>query len=237
MEFQLIIPCFNEARSLEAMVKGAVCAAQAAGFDARRFGLVVVDNGSGDHSAEVLRTLEEGVFGGWFSVVRIAENKGYGDGILQGLRVSEAAYVGWTHADEQCDPRDAFVALDVLRGQKEKVVVKGARHGRGWFDYCWSRGFELVVFLMHGVWVWDINAQPKVFSRELVGLLEGAPVDFSFDLFVMLRARKAGWRWVTVPVIFGVRAHGVSHWAFSFGSRVRTAGRMVRAVWRMRGVV
>ena len=42
-------------------------------------------------------------------------NQGYGYGLWQGLQASTAEYVGWSHADLQCDPNDAFRALQMIK--------------------------------------------------------------------------------------------------------------------------
>jgi len=68
----------------------------------------------------------------------------------------------------------------------------------------------------------DINAQPKVFHRSHLARLHRPPDGFQFDLYVLYTARRAGLRVLTVPVVFGRRAHGQSKWAFSFVSRYRT---------------
>jgi hypothetical protein len=54
----------------------------------------------------------------------------------------------------------------------------------------------------------DVNAQPKLFSRDLLPLLSGAPDDFSLDLFVLWRARREGWSIITYDVDFAARRFG-----------------------------
>lgn len=216
------------------MVNRTVQAAQAAGYDSARFTLIVVDNGSSDHTPEVLAELKDGVFAPWFEVVRIEHNLGYGDGIFKGLCASVAPYVGWTHADEQCDPKDAFDALKRLLEAPDMRIVKGRRHSRKLFDYLWSRVYELVVLLVLRVYLPEINAQPKVFSRELLEVTLSPPKDFSFDLYMLLCARRDGWKIDSIPVYFAPRVHGVSRWAYSFKSRMKTAARIVGYIWALR---
>ncbi len=234
MDFQLIIPCYNEALSLEVMLARTVQAATLAGYNSQSFNLVIVNNGSTDDSGAVLSRLQQGPHAAWFSVVTITQNKGYGDGIFQGLRSSTAPHLGWTHADEQCDPKDAFTALKALLQSPPDTLVKGRRHSRKCLDYLWSRGFELMVLLILRTPLWEINAQPKVFARTLLTELASPPTDFAFDLYVLWRARKAGWQMRTIPVFFAPRAHGVSRWAFSLKSRLKTGLKMFRYVWSLR---
>jgi glycosyltransferase involved in cell wall biosynthesis len=236
MDFQLIIPCYNEAKSLESMLARTVFAAKNAGYTPEQFQLIIVDNGSSDETAVLLHALKQGSMSEWLQSIRIEKNLGYGDGIWCGLRASTARYIGWTHADEQCDPKDAFDALKYLLASPDnkQMLVKGARHKRDILDYLWSRFFEIVVFIMLGIYLWEINAQPKVFSRTLLAELPDPPVDFAFDFYVLLCARKARWRIESIPVIFSPRVHGMSRWAFSIKNRLKTGCRMVGYIRRLR---
>ena len=70
--------------------------------------------------------------------LRIEKNLGYGHGILEGLKIAEGDYIGWTHADLQTDPSDALIALNLLNHFEEKVFLKGSRMGRKIFDKFFS---------------------------------------------------------------------------------------------------
>ncbi len=236
MDFQLIIPCYNEAKSLEAMLTRTIRAATNAGYTSARFQLIIVDNGSEDESSAVLHTLKQGAMAEWFTSIRIEKNRGYGDGIWHGLQASTAPYIGWTHADEQCDPKDAFDALKCLlqSSNNKHTIVKGTRYRRNVLDYAWSRLFEIATLIFLGVYIWEINGQPKIFARELLAELPSPPVDFAFDLYVLLRARRAHWRIESIPVIFAPRAYGVSRWAFSIRNRLKTGFKMLGYLWALR---
>ena len=99
LEFQLVLPCYNESKSLEFLLRRAVTAAKEAGFDSNRFQLVLVENGSRDNSQEILAQLEKSELGSWMSKVIVTKNLGYGYGVLQGLKSTTAPVVGWSHAE------------------------------------------------------------------------------------------------------------------------------------------
>ena len=81
----------------------------------------------------------------------------------------------------------------------------------------------------------DINGQPKVFPRQFLQELTRPPHDFTLDLYVLYRARRAGWRIDTVPVDFEKRLHGMSHWAFSWRSKLRTIRGFMKYLFVLRG--
>jgi glycosyltransferase involved in cell wall biosynthesis len=234
IEFELVLPCYNEAKSLQNLVERAAAAAKEAGYDSNRFQLVLVENGSRDNSIEVLAQLEKTDLSRWFRKVLITKNLGYGYGVHQGLKNTTAPIIGWSHADQQCDPKDAFIALEKLKSAKnEKVLVKGVRSGRNWKDKWVTHTFESLAFLILGVKTKELNAQPKVFSRELLDSLKQAPNNFAFDLYVLFLALKSGYRILTIPVLFPPRVHGVSNWASNFFSRYKTILGMVKYMFEL----
>jgi len=232
LKFELVLPCYNEARSLEFLLKRAVGAAQEFGFSAGEFRLVMVENGSSDDSARVLENLSQGPLAEWLGVVKVPVNQGYGFGLLSGLRATSAPVVAYSHADQQCDPRDAFAAYRIV-GDQEKVLVKGTRSGRNWKDRLVTSVFEMIAHIFLGLGSSEINAQPKVFPRSLLNTLTKAPKDFAFDLYLLYQAERAGFAIRTIAVKFPPRIHGVSKWAATFLGRYKTILKMIRYIFRL----
>ncbi|MCX6108339.1 MAG: glycosyltransferase [Proteobacteria bacterium] len=230
LEFELVLPAYNEAKSLPDLYKKVAEAALSCGFTPDRCQVVLVDNGSTDDSAVVLKQLQSTALGAWFRVVTVALNQGYGFGVKAGLDATTAPFIGWSHADLQCDPVEAFRAAVLLQNLSAStpLVIKGKRFGRSLSSRIISSVFAFAAGVSLGLWCGEINAQPKVFPRRLLGHLSGAPVDFSFDLFALYRAKAAGFSLRTIPVYFPNRRHGVSNWSASFKSRRRTIVGMLR---------
>lgn len=236
LRFELVLPCYNESKSIEKLVQRAVGAARERGLSPEEFRLVLVENGSRDNSREVLSTLKNGELGLWFRVVEVNENRGYGFGLHCGLKTTAAPIVGYSHADQQCDPRDAITAFFMIEERKTgtpAALIKGRRSGRNWKDFLVSRVFETIAGTVLNLWVFDVNAQPKVFRRDLVAELECAPNDFAFDLYALYRARKLGWQIETIPVLFPPRIHGFSNWAHSFRSRFKTIRKIIEFMFSL----
>lgn len=234
IDFELVLPCYNESANLKQIVTRAVDAAKSAGHGPSDFQLVLINNGSTDDSARVFAELGRSELAPWFRTVLVEVNQGYGFGLWSGLKTTTARYVGWSHADQQCDPKDAFAALDLLKKDRpESTVVKGIRFGRNAKDKFVSRVFELFARLFLGIHVHEINAQPKVFARGLLAKVSNPPKTFAFDLYVLYQAEKAGYVTKTIPVEFPPRIHGTSKWAFSFMSRYKTILGMIRYMWQL----
>ena len=185
----MVVPCYNESRSLAELVFRIGQALGASTVAAGEFELVLVENGSTDDSARVLEALRRRPEYGFLAVVSVPVNQGYGHGMLAGLRAAHGQIVATFHADLQCDPRDVFRAYDVYRSVPGRpLLVKGIRHGRPPGAVAITRGMEVAALLLLGVRLHEINAQPKLFDRTLVDALVSAPPDFRFDLYLLLTA-------------------------------------------------
>ncbi|MFO0810370.1 MAG: glycosyltransferase [Gemmataceae bacterium] len=231
VELSVVLPCYNEAENLPPLL--ARYAAAWPNFPAE---LVLVDNGSTDHTAEVLaRELANPAYR-FARTVRVPKNRGYGHGIATGLKAATGTFLAFSHADQQCAPEDVFAAYRLLRSQPDpaKAVAKGRRAKRDWSAQLVTTGMSLVASTVLLTPLTDVNAQPKVFHRSHLDRLANPPDGFPLDLYVLYRAKRAGLSVLTVPVVFGARGHGQSKWAFSFLSRWRTILNMVRYIVRLR---
>ncbi len=236
-EFALVLPCYNEAKSLENILQRAVHAAQEYQITNQQFQLILVENGSKDNSIQILESLKNGKYSDWFQTVRVVQNQGYGYGLWVGLEFVKnqgCKYVGWSHADQQCDPKDAFKALSIIKNMDANhSLVKGIRKKRNWKDTVVSRVFEFIAQQLLGDKLYEINAQPKVFSVDLLNFVKNPPRDFAFDLYVLYCAKKNGFKIETFAVDFPPRIHGFSNWSASFFSRFKHIKNMIIYIWQL----
>ena len=220
-ELSLIIPAYNEAKNLPLFLERANQVLNVSGVE-----IVIVDNGSTDQSAAVLQELLPNY--PFARSVRVEVNQGYGFGIVSGLRTAGSRYLGWTHADLQTDPGDVLRGLELLRSaENQRVFVKGKRHGRPPADQFFTAGMSVFETILMGTPMWDINAQPTLFSQAFFQTWKNPPQDFSLDLYAFYMARNQGLRIERFPVLFGQRAHGVSHWNVNWKSKVKFIRRTV----------
>jgi len=230
----LISPTDNESKNFSSLISKNTESAKEAGFSSSEFNLVVVNNGSVDNSSHVLKELKNSELGDWFRVVEVKLNQGYGFGIWSGLQETSATVVGWSHADLQCDPANAFKALRILsESNSKKVLVKGTRIGRNWKDIVVSRVFETIARVILNLKTYEVNAQPKVFYRDLLVDIVNPPKTFAFDLYVLYRAQKIGYGFKNIEVFFPPRIHGVSNWASTLLGRYKTILNMIKYILQL----
>lgn len=226
----LVIPCYNEAATLPKLI--ARCEEAFAEED--HVEVILVDNGSSDETPQILHDRLQGQ--ALIRSIRVENNEGYGHGILQGLRAAEGDVIGWTHADLQADPADALVALQQFRASADpkSLFMKGARYGRPSSDVVFTVGMSVFESLLLGERLWDINAQPTLFSREFFETWDNPPKDFSLDLYAYAQARKAGLEVKRFPVYFGTREHGQSRWNINWQAKVGFIKRTVSYSFALR---
>jgi len=205
MGLSIIIPCYNEAANLPALVNKCkeVCTANP------DIEIILVNNGSTDNSSDVMKTLLQSTVKENIKSHDVLVNQGYGYGILAGLKVATKNILCWTHADLQTDIFDCLKALKLYHLKTDDIMlIKGRRKGRPLFDRLFTSLMSYYVLVKLGKFIPDINAQPKLFSRKFYEkIVDNAPHDFSLDLYFLLHARKSG-KITEFPVDFSQRLAG-----------------------------
>jgi glycosyltransferase involved in cell wall biosynthesis len=212
MRFSLIIPCFNEAKNIPLLLERCGEIAKPGEIE-----IILVDNGSTDESQAVLLEIIKNYPG--CRSIRVEVNRGYGFGILSGLRAAHGDILGWTHADMQTDPADALAGLQYFDKYDGALFCKGRRFGRPIFDVLFTIGMSLFESILLRKFMWDINAQPTMFSRGFFETWTDPPEDFSLDLYAYFMAKAQRSRICRFPVKFSTRAFGVSHWNISWKAK------------------
>ena len=209
----IVIPCYNEEGNIVSLVS------EALEVTTRHPSIefIFVDNGSTDKTRELLEAMTDKTAN--FKIAVVPINKGYGFGIRSGLKEASGKFVGWTHADHQTKLTDIELALEVLKGKENKVLVKGRRYGRPLSDRLFTFSMSLFESALFRSPLSDINAQPTLFSRELLGDVLAGPDDFSLDLFTYVQAKRNGIDVLRFPVTFGPRFSGESKWNTSANAR------------------
>jgi glycosyltransferase involved in cell wall biosynthesis len=186
--------------------------------------LVLVDNGSTDDTPQVLARELKRPENSFARALRVEKNIGYGHGLKAGLAQARARVAAFSHADQECPPEDVARALDIYK-QNGPCLVKGRRRGpRPAADKIVTWFYNALTRLFLGFSA-DVNAQPKLFPGDFAARLAAAPDDFTFDLYVLNQARRAGLKIIEFDVVYGRRLYGRSKLAANPWVRMKTAAR------------
>ena len=214
MKFSLIIPCYNEAKNIPLLLEACRGLLQKENVE-----VILVDNGSSDESPRLLNELIP-LYPRCITV-RVDLNKGYGHGIVCGLRSATGDIIGWTHADMQTNPKDLIKGIQLFEQHGSNIFVKGRRYGRPIGDNIFTALMSIFETCLLMKPLWDINAQPTIFSKKFFQSWVDVPDDFSLDLFAYYEAKKQNIPIYRFPVNFGKRAYGVSHWNINWKAKWR----------------
>ena len=220
MKFSLIIPCYNEVDNLPLLLEKCKTITVKKSCE-----VLLVDNGSTDQTDAVLKKLLPSYPG--CRTVRIEQNIGYGFGIITGLRLAKGDILGWTHADLQTDPQDILKGLVLFDKYSENIFVKGKRYGRPIADVFFTIGMSIFETLLLKKQMWDINAQPTLFSKKFFESWKSPPDDFSIDLYAYYMAKAQGLKVYRFPVKFSERMHGMSSWNINWRAKLKFIRRTV----------
>lgn len=205
MKLSVILPCFNEEQNLPALFEKLDKLVE----KKPDIEIVLVNNGSTDNSQEVFNKEIDKRTGKQFLLVNISVNKGYGFGILEGLKKASGSVLSFTHADRQTDPIDVLKAFEIfIKENNLNIFVKGYRTNRKLSESFFSNCMALLSSFALGVKLTEINAQPKLFSKTFFdNYSKDAPNDFSLDLYFLYCAKKHG-KIIEFPVYFAKRVAG-----------------------------
>ncbi len=226
MDISLVIPCFNEAKNLPFLYKKLLKL-----LDNKKIEIIIVDNGSSDDTYSLLKSYQ--VDNKNLKVLKINKNIGYGNGIIEGLKVANGDILSWTHADMQTDPNDILRGLKFFNHHKKGIFVKGLRKGRPFLDKLFTFFMSIYCSLRLGNFYRDINAQPVMFHSSFFQSWVNPPKDFSLDLYAYFMAKKLNYKIYKFPVIFSKRLFGVSSWNIDFPSKLKFIDRTIKFTYNL----
>ena len=162
MRLSVVVPCFNEEGNIARVVRQA---AEVGRGLASELEIIVVDDGSTDDTAGVLRGLRDRIEE--LTIVRHPRNRGYGAAVRSGLQHASKEHVFLTDGDGQFDLGELPRAVQLLRNHD---VVAGYRMNRrdGWWRRLWGRSWTALVNRAFDLRVRDVNCAFKLLPQSLL---------------------------------------------------------------------
>jgi glycosyltransferase involved in cell wall biosynthesis len=221
----LVLPAYNEADNIEPMIAEATPALEA---NASEYEIIVVDDGSADETAAVTRRLME-----THPHVRLVQhpvNQGFGAAVISGFASAEKDWIFYTDADRQfvLNELESFVPFmdraDLIAGYRapRRDPFLRVLYGKGWSMLC---------TLLFGYTVRDVDCGFKLFRREIIQALapQIASRGATFSIEWLVRAKRAGYRFVELPVSHRPRVAGSQT-----GANIHVITRAFRELMRFR---
>lgn len=231
MKLSVIIPCYNEERT----IAEAVARARAADVGRLEREILVVDDGSTDGSAGIIAGLD-GVRAFFH-----AANRGKGAAVRTGLAAAGGDVLLLQDADLEYDARDYKALLEpIVAGRADAVMgsrfapagpslLFGERRSPYLAHYAGNAAIVLLTNLLYGQSATDYEGAYKAFRREAVAGIPLESEGFELDNELICKLLRSGARVAEVPIRYDPRT-------YSAGKKIRwTDGlRMLREVYRWR---
>lgn len=215
-------PAFNDAENLEVLVPQTDEILQTLAED---FEIIVVDDGSTDHTSAVLGGLQQRF--SRLRVVRHPHNLGYGAALQSGFRSAVKELVFYTDGDGQYDVNEIVKLLAVLTPDQDVVTGYKIRRADPIHRTLIGKLYHFVVKLLFGLKVRDVDCDFRLIRRKV---LEEVPLTCrsgAICVELMCRIEQAGFRVAEVPVHHYPRISGRSQF-FRLGPIARTAADILR---------
>ena len=190
MKLSIVIPCFNEAATIESIIM----AVRDSPYAPKE--IIVVDDGSTDGTSEILEKLKAH---GWIDhLLRHEVNQGKGAAVRTGSRQATGDIVIVQDADLEYDPREyPSLVQPILDGKAD--VVYGSRfvgHQPHRVLYFWHRvgnGFlTLLSNMLTNLNLTDMETCYKVFKRDVIQRIRIEEERFGFEAEITAKIAKMG---------------------------------------------
>ncbi len=222
-QLSLVMPAYNEEAGIELAVAEAREALAGLADDHE---ILVVDDGSGDRTAERVRDLA--ALHSTVRLIRHATNRGYGAALRTGFEAARFPLVAFTDADGQFFLDDLDRLLPLTR---RYPIVAGRRLDRQdpWRRRFFSWGYNKLVRFLLGTGVRDCDCALKVFRRDVLAFLRPETNGFFVNAEMLCRANRLGLAVAEVDVRHRPRRHGSSK--VSLVDIPRTLGKLLPYWW------
>ena len=215
MERLVIIPTYNEKENIEAIITAVMELPIA-------FNVLVIDDGSPDGTANIVKKMMKGQFKDRVFLVERSGKLGLGTAYIAGFRWAiehQADYIFEMDADFSHNPQDLLKLYDACANQGADLAI-GSRYVTGVNVVNWPMGRVLMsyfaskyVHIVTGLPIHDTTAGFKCYRREVLETIELDKIHFkgyAFQIEMKFTAYKCGFKIKEVPVIFVNRELGTS---------------------------
>jgi len=197
-ELSVFLPCYNEAENLPKTVKNVVANVSRV---ADEWELILVNDGSKDDTLAVAKNLA--AKDRHIRIVNHPVNRGYGAAFKSGFYNAKYAWISFIDADGQFDFSEIDNFIKTQKKTGADLVIGYYRQRQVSFvrklnSFTW----QLIVFLLFGLRVRDIDCGFKLVSKKVIDTIpkleseRGAFISSEF----LIKAKKAGYKIEQIPV-------------------------------------
>ena len=215
MERLVIIPTYNEKENIEAIITAVMDLPL-------EFDVLVIDDGSPDGTAAIVKNLMDGKFKGRLHLVERSGKLGLGTAYIAGFKWAiehKADYIFEMDADFSHNPQDLLKLYDACANQGADLAI-GSCYVTGVNVVNWPMGRVLMSYFASkyvrfvlGVDIHDTTAGFVAYKRHTLETIELDKIRFkgyAFQIEMKFTAAQCGAKIIKIPIIFVNRVLGTS---------------------------
>lgn len=215
MERLVIIPTYNEKENIEAII-------QAVMELPIEYHVLIIDDGSPDGTAQIVKTLMQTRYANRLFIVERAGKQGLGTAYITGFKWAiehHYDYIFEMDADFSHNPQDLLKLYDACATGGADVAI-GSRYVSGVNVVNWPMGRVLMSYFASkyvrtvlGVDIHDTTAGFMCYTRRVLETIDLDHIHFkgyAFQIEMKFTAYKCGFKITEVPIIFVNRVLGTS---------------------------
>jgi len=215
MERLVIIPTYNEKENIEAIIKAVMDLPI-------EFNVLVIDDGSPDGTAAIVKGLMAGACKDRLFLIERAGKQGLGTAYIAGFKWAiehKAEFIFEMDADFSHNPQDLLKLYDACANQGADLAI-GSRYVTGVNVVNWPMGRVLMSYFASkyvrfvlGVDIHDTTAGFVAYRRHTLETIELDKIRFkgyAFQIEMKFTAAQCGAKIIEVPIVFVNRVLGTS---------------------------
>jgi glycosyltransferase involved in cell wall biosynthesis len=220
-------PAYNDAGTIASMVVAVHKTLEALTDD---FEVIVVENGSTDHTVEILEELARR-----YERLRVLSHReplGYGGALRVGFANATKELIFYTDGDAQYDPRELRHLLPALLDSVD--IVNGWKLDRSdpVIRIIIGRLYNRGVKTLFGLRLRDVDCDFRLIRRSVFDVVDLESDSGTICLEFVKKTEDAGFRYAEVPVHHFHRSYGKSQF-FNFPRLWRTGVQLIGLWWKL----
>lgn len=201
----VFFPCYNDAHSISQLVTDAFVVLKKY---AQKYEVIVVNDGSSDHSGDILGSLEKKYKN--LKIINHAKNLGYGKALTSGFKAASFEWIFYTDGDGQYSVKELPVLIKLI--SKDVDFINGIKMARSDPTYRIIIGdlYSFVVRWLFWLPITDVDCDFRLIRKKIIDEIFLESSSGSICIELVKKSERAGARFFQVSVRHFERKWGES---------------------------